>query len=322
MQAPIPSGYSVRSPRVDDACAVAALIAACQVADGAPPETNTEEVLSDWQGLDLATEAVGVVAPDGSVVGSADVLNCRHVRVSVYGYAHPDHRGRGIGGYLVAWGEDWVRDHMHLAPRDARVVVEQYIRSSNASARALMDRRGYSPARGIYWMSIEMDEPPPAPEWPQGIAVRTFLPGRDERAVFKAGEESFSDTWSRPPSTLDRWMAPTRAEGFDPTLWLLAEDEGQGEVVGLCLCQSTSGRGNVATLGVRRQWRGRGVGLALLRHALGEFYGRGVREMGLSVDSESPTGAPRLYTRAGMRVVKDYVLYRKELRSGEELGRV
>jgi len=31
------------------------------------------------------------------------------------------------------------------------------------------------------------------------------------------------------------------------------------------------------------------------------------------VDAESPTGATRLYERAGMRVVEETVVYRKEL---------
>ena len=36
--------------------------------------------------------------------------------------------------------------------------------------------------------------------------------------------------------------------------------------------------------------------------------------------SESLTGATRLYERAGMRVVREYKSYEKELRAGKELG--
>jgi mycothiol synthase len=86
----------------------------------------------------------------------------------------------------------------------------------------------------------------------------------------------------------------------------------------VCLCKVVSGRGEVDVVGVRSPWRGMGLGLALLRHALGEFYRRGVREVGLSVDAESVTGAPRLYGRAGMRVAESYVLYQKELRPGRD----
>ena len=81
-----------------------------------------------------------------------------------------------------------------------------------------------------------------------------------------------------------------------------------------------AGRGNVGTLAVRRAWRRRGLGLALLRHAFSEFVRRGVREVGLSVDAESSTGGPRLYSRAGMHITRSYMLYRKELRPGEDFS--
>ena len=80
-----------------------------------------------------------------------------------------------------------------------------------------------------------------------------------------------------------------------------------------------SRRGWVRGLGVRPGWRKRGLGLALLRHAYGEMYRRGIRKVELSVDADSPTGAPRLYTRAGMRVAQRYGVYRKEVRPGRDV---
>jgi mycothiol synthase len=78
----------------------------------------------------------------------------------------------------------------------------------------------------------------------------------------------------------------------------------------------------VDTLAVRRSWRGRGLGSALLTHAFRELYGRGLRRIALNVDAENPTGATRLYERAGMRVGQQYATYGKELRAGVELAAV
>ncbi len=127
-------------------------------------------------------------------------------------------------------------------------------------------------------MTVEMEQAPPPSGWPEEIEVRDFVPGQDERAAYEAVEDG-------------------------------------GEISGVCLCKTIAGRGEVDVVAVRRPWRNRGLGLALLRHAFGEFYRRGVREVGLSVDAESTTGAPRLYGRAGMRVAQSYTLYQKELRS-------
>ncbi len=41
-------------------------------------------------------------------------------------------------------------------------------------------------------------------------------------------------------------------------------------------------------------------------------------EKELSVDAESVTGAPRLYGRAGMQLKTCYVVYQRELRTGED----
>ena len=58
--------------------------------------------------------------------------------------------------------------------------------------------------------------------------------------------------------------------------------------------------GYVGLLGVRREARGRGIGEALLRRSFVTFYELGKQGAQLVVDSESSTGADRLYERVGM----------------------
>ena len=53
--------------------------------------------------------------------------------------------------------------------------------------------------------------------------------------------------------------------------------------------------------------------MALLQNAFRQFHGRGERKVGLGVDAESPTGATKLYERAGMKVVERSVVFRKDL---------
>ncbi|GAB4500799.1 MAG: hypothetical protein Fur0035_03390 [Anaerolineales bacterium] len=58
--------------------------------------------------------------------------------------------------------------------------------------------------------------------------------------------------------------------------------------------------------------------MALLRRSFDEFYRRGQFSVGLHVDASNPTGATRLYERAGMRIETEYVCYEKEFRPGRE----
>lgn len=86
------------------------------------------------------------------------------------------------------------------------------------------------------------------------------------------------------------------------------------EIAGGTICEAEYyGMGWVRSLFVRRPWRRHGLGMALLLNAFRQFHERGERRVGLGVDAESPTGATRLYERAGMKVVEELAIYRKEL---------
>jgi mycothiol synthase len=310
----LPVGYEFRSARVEDAEAVASVLAAVERAETGKSDMTAEMVRSDWADVDLAEEAAVVEGPDGEIVASVDLVNRSYMSVSVYGYVHPGHTGNGIGRALVDWGEQWSRKRIDRAPDDARISVQHYIHSGNQAARRLLEDAGYAPIRTTFTMEIDMDEPPQAPVWPAGVVVRSYRPGRDERATYEAVEDTFRDLWGRPRNTFERFLRLTEGEGFDPELWFLASDG--NDVAGIALCKLVSGQGIVETLGVRRPWRGQGLGLALLHHSFNAFWQRDVCNAWLSVDAESLTGATRLYERAGMHVTGSYIIHQKELRPG------
>jgi ribosomal protein S18 acetylase RimI-like enzyme len=152
-------------------------------------------------------------------------------------------------------------------------------------------------------MRLRFDGPPPPPADVAGIDVRTLVPGR-EREVYECAAEAFEDHWGEGFSSEQSWLHRHvyASDSFDPELWYLAW-EGE-RLVGLLLAAAYAEEdpelGYVALLGVRREARGRGIGEALLRHSFVKFYGLGQRGAQLVVDSESSTGANRLYERVGM----------------------
>ena len=240
-------GYATRAPGREDAEEVAALIHASDLADNGASDMSVEELLDDWHSLDLAGEAVAVVAPDGTIAGYADVINRSFVTVSVYGYVHPDFRALGIGTYLISWGERWTRERMPHAPEDARVVVQHYVNRLNETAQRLLESLDYAPVRGVYVMETELHEAPPQPHWPEGISVRSFVTGQDERPLFEAVEDAFRDMWGRPRGTFERFVRETEVESFDPSLWFLAMDG--DEIAGVTLCKTLAGEGWVNVVG-------------------------------------------------------------------------
>ena len=110
--------------------------------------------------------------------------------------------------------------------------------------------------------------------------------------------------------------------GYDPRFWFVAMDGDQ--MAGICICRRVDAEdpecGWVNALGVRRDWRKRGVGYALLKQSFAAFYADGRKRAGLGVDSQNLTGALRLYERAGMHVQRQFDQYEKEFRPGKELA--
>jgi mycothiol synthase len=318
----LPTGYDTRPPRDEDAGAVAEVITASRAAFGDDEVATAQDVLDDWQGLNLAQEAIVVTAPGGRIAGNADIYNRRNMRVSVYGNVAPVEQGRGVGTFLVRWGEEWARERMNAAPAGAKVAVEHYIDSQNTPACALLEALGYPRIRTVYVMATTLDAAPPKPVWPEGARGRAFVPGQDEHATWSAVETAFRDLLERLPGSYERWLEFTQSERREPVLWRLAEDQRDGAIVGTVLGKRFSGGGWVGGVGVRRDWRKKGLALAMLHDLFGVYYANGVREISLSVDADSPSSAPSLYTRAGMRVTKNIGIYRKTLREGTDWGAI
>jgi mycothiol synthase len=313
------SGYIVRHPAFADLNAVYELIRASEIAEfGEAEGFSLDELEGNWKELDLAQDAWVAIAPDRALAGYGYVLNRRHVRLDVEVYVHPAHYGRGIGTTLVRLAEARARGHVPLAPAGTRVVVNNWINALNAEARSLLEREGYTPVRYFFRMEITFGEEPPAASWPAGITVRVGSVDDDLRPFYETLEEAMADHWGHVPRSYEEWRERRERSNFDPSLWFLALDD--GEPAGAVLCSVADGIGWIDTLAVRAAWRRRGLGYALLTHAFHGLYARGVRRMALGVDAENPTGATRLYERAGMHVGQQYATYGKELRAGIDLA--
>lgn len=317
----LPQDFILRHPTLDDFEVVAKLYNACEIAAYGQPEMTLAEMRTYWMqsGFNLATDAWLALTAEGQPVGVADVDHREHVRIFSGVDVHPDYRGRGIGTRLLQLVEERARQHILEAAAGTRVALLTRTNGKDEVAQRFLEMRGYSQVRHFWRMGIELRETPPAAQWSDGIVVCTLAPGM-ERAVYEADEEAFRDHWGFMPGTFEDWSHWTfEREGFDPSLWFMAMDG--TEIAGFALCADEKELGGwVHVLGVRRAWRRRGIGLALLHHAFAEFYRRGIRAAYLGVDAQSLTGATRLYERAGMHVVRQYRSYEKELRAGKELS--
>lgn len=315
----LPPGYFARPAAMDDISAVTVLLNDAEIAEWGAPDYTEEELRLDWEHYDgdPGKAITLVVSPDGSLAGYIAFTDNGDGAFEADGYSHPGHVGKGIGTWLIQESERRAAEILAGMPSSQHATIRSFTAGSNARATHLLAHEGYDAIRHFWRMQIKFDGPPEAPVWPEGLRVADARAGVDERAVFEASEEAFQDHFQfQPRMEFEEWERQRKRYGFDPTLWTVVWDGDQIAATGLGR-MTTEGTGWVSILGVRRPWRGRGLGRAILQHLFQRFYERGIPSVALGVDAANPTGATRLYESAGMSVIRNYVLFEKVLREGK-----
>jgi mycothiol synthase len=287
-----------------DAAAVTAVRVALETFLYGECSLSQADVEDEWLDLDLERHAR--VVRDGERVVGFGAVRQEGELWEAEGFAHPDALGRGIGALIATELEE------HAARLGARR-IHTFAFEVDSAARTLLQSLGYSAVRVFREMRIELQAPPPAPRWPDGLRVVPFEVERDAVEFHAACEEAFADHWEHTPREFELWSrSHIGSERFDPTLWCVVRS-GDEIAAGTICAGDTYGGGWVRVLFTRRAWRKRGVGTALLSDSFARFWERGEHSIGLGVDAASDTGAFRLYERAGMSPKLGFAVYEKEL---------
>ncbi len=329
---PLPAGYTARGGSIDDyRIAFDLLNIHSQHLNGRNDLNDAELIRLDWLngGFNPETDLHMVFAADGSLAAFAECwLNSEPpVHPWIFGCVHPDHWGRGIGGHIVTWAEDHARLALDKCAPELRVAPRSGTEAHNEKGIALFEGLGWKHIRSFYRMVTDLDSPPVIPQLPDGIIIRPFDPETELEEIYRTFVDSFKDHFGFVEQPFEKGFADYKHNmveepGYTPEMWYVAMDGNQ--MAGICICRrddsEDSESGWVSELGVRREWRKRGLGYALLKHAFAAFQADGKKRAGLGVDASSLTGALKLYERAGMRVQRQFNQYEKEFRPGRELA--
>jgi mycothiol synthase len=310
-------GLVLRRPTMEDAHGLFLLQADVDTHDYGALDMSLDDVRAEMAEADLQTDAWVAIPSDqmGTDPVAYGVLAPRAgARFRGQVAVHPERRRHGIGTALAALLEARSRERLpEVEDAAAEVTLQGWINGDSEADAAWSKSLGYEWARRFLRMRIDMDAPPPPPSWPNGITVRTFRVGQDERAMYEAQEEAFSDHWGHVTQPFEEWVKRTQRHDFDPELWLMALD-GDRVVATSTNAVIPDNLGWISGLGVVRSHRRRGLARAILLTAFADFWRRGQRSVALGVDADSLTGATRLYESAGMRIVERHDQMRKVLR--------
>lgn len=304
----LPGDLTLRPAEREDLAAVVDLLVACDRAEIGRPDTDANDVEAMWvrAGFDLGLDARVVEARERPALAGYAVVFDGRAEAAV----HPGELGRGIGTALRRFIESRAREQTAAG---MPATVWQPPRRDNEAARRLLVAAGWVPAHSYAQLEADVTgDPLEEPVWPDCVSVRTLLDVEtDAPRLHRLQNEAWAVYETYEPPDYERWSDLLREPDFDASLWFLAE--AGDELAGMCLCREGGDEAWVTSLGVHPGWQRRGVGEALLRHAMAVLKARGARRIGLSVSSRQMPEARRLYERAGMREIAGWQRFEKRV---------
>jgi mycothiol synthase len=303
---------------------MAALISACKIADGVERSTNVDDIARTYRHLEncdpqadmLFAEMNGKVIAYGRIWWDEllDGIRLYHP----FGFLHPDWRGKGIGTAMWEAAEHRGREIAAGHPKETPKFFQVEPFESEKDLVALLESRGYQPARYETHMRRDLGEPFPEAPMPPGLEIR---PVKQEhiRPIFEASNEAFRDHWGSRDESEEEYKMQLESPEFHPELWKVAWDGDQvASVIHNFVDEKENEeyqrkRGYTEGICTRRPWRKLGLARSLLVQSMKMFKEMGMTETALSADSQNLSGAVGLYESVGYRKVKLQINYRKPM---------
>ena len=290
--------------------------------DQIPIVTPWEEIaeMADDPHVDLPNDS-RLALDDDQAVGFCHVIRrpgeSDHARAFLVGGVDPHYRRRGIGSTLFSWqmqrGAEILRQDSPTVPRFLRTFAFDF----EKEAIALYERHGLAPIRYFAELIRPLAEPVAELTVP-GIDIVPWEEARSEEARLLMNL-AFRDHWGSTPRDRAAWDHLVGGTGtrLDLSYLALAGDRLVGVTINSHYPsdQEVTGRrdGWIGHLGTHPEFRKRGIASALIERSCAHFSESGFNHAMIGVDSDSLTGAYRLYESLGFRPLHRQVQHQIEV---------
>ncbi|MFC1408771.1 GNAT family N-acetyltransferase [Streptacidiphilus sp. N1-12] len=320
-----PPSLAWRPLTTGDAKASADLLNAIEAVDRTGENYDEEDTLQELTDPYGDLERASLGAFDGELMVGYMKTTYRPFaedvhRMLVDGGVHPDYRRRGVGTALMEAGVAAAKALHALHHPALKLVVDVEKADHVAGVAELFRAQGFAPARYYQHMGHPLGEAIPDPAIPDGLRVEPWSEANDEEFLM-IRNESFKDHWGSEPIPLDAWKNRITNQSFQPGVSFLLRDAVNGAPAGMLVTMSweadTAATGvrsaHFMIIGTLRDYRKRGIAGGLLGHALRSAAEQGFGKANLLVDSANPSGAFRLYEKAGFAPEVRYVRWALEV---------
>jgi mycothiol synthase len=215
-------------------------------------------------------------------------------------------RGEGIGRRLLRAATDQV---------EALGVGVLHIQTSAgaADARHMLESEGFEQAKD-YWQMRWTGGDLPELNLRSNFSLKPFRLGKDEAMLTELQNAAFGQHWGFCPNTVEETAARVRIANTDPDgiIFVMDGDRPAGYNWTLRNENRFGKVGFVSMTGVHPEYRGNGLGTAVVVTGMEYLRQQGVDAIELEVDSEN-TPARELYLKLGYRQVHHSVWFERSL---------
>lgn len=272
------------TPRELDTDAIKAML----TVPGCDPERHC--FIAEDSGKSVGYSLVAYEEPISRAVASGGVL--------------PEHRGKGIGRAImrrvVEHAEELGVGSLHV---EAGVTY--------SDTQHLLSSHGMDVVKSLWKMRWQQEEVPEV-NLPAGFATRSFVKGQDEQILTDLQNVAFEANWGFSPNTVEQIRVRVKHNSGGPEGILFIVEDGKPAAYNwtMFFADEREPSGIIAMTGVHPEYRGRGIGRAIVAAGIAHLVERGANFVDLEVESENAP-ARDLYLKLGFRKVGRSVWYEK-----------
>jgi len=305
----VPENASIRNFTWADVPAWTALINELSGATGSEEELDTDfkHLFLAQPNLNAETNCFLAEVGDDVAAGMARISHEPAIsRVVAEVAVLPGHRRRGVGRQLLD------RAIERVGELKASVLHIQ-VPVLSRGGRFLLEDSGFNAARR-YWRLAAAVDGVGANPLPSGYSIRPFELDRDEQTLTDLQNVAFTGSWGYAPNTVEEISARVRLRPWesDGILLLLFGQQVCGYNWTLRPKHSDVSTGYIGMTGVHPDYRGQGLGRAIVSAGMAYLESKGAKTVKLEVD-HSNKPARELYLSLGFDLLEENVWYELNL---------
>lgn len=298
----------IRGFRWEDLESVADLLNRISGAEGAEKELDCETVGQNLSVPSVSPETNLRLAVRGSDIVGYHLLSPEPPigRAVVAGGTLPEFRNSGILPRLLS-------DSIRRVRRLGVSLVHIQTALDAHDDRRLLESEGFVKIKEFWQMRWEGAELTPL-RLRSGFRLKSFELDKDEAMLTELQNTAFGENWGFCPNTVEQIAARVRVKISPPEgIIFIMDGENAAAYNWTQRIQNVHGHvGFVAMTGVHPDYRGNGLGTAIVVSGMEHLVSKGVNAVELEVDAEN-TPARELYLKLGYRRVHHSVWYELKL---------